>query len=259
MPNKADADDKRLNHKTALITGASRGIGYAIAESFASQGANLVLSASSEAGLKKAKRGLDEYAVDVSYLAADLRSAKEVERLFSFALERQPEIDILVNNAGTHLAKSFTEHRMDEFDQLMKINVYSVFQLTQLAIKQMQKIGRGKVINIASVAGLRGSLNSAAYNISKHAVVGLTKCVALENAKNGITVNAICPGIVETDLVQGVEDRMRLSGMSPAEFRERIIAQIPIGRMLQPEEIANIALFLASSESDGMTGQTITI
>ena len=83
--------------------------------------------------------------------------------------------------------------------------------------------------------------------------------MALENAKNGITVNAICPGIVETDLVQGVEDRMRLSGMSPAEFRERIIAQIPIGRMLQPEEIANIALFLASSESDGMTGQTITI
>ena len=102
-------------------------------------------------------------------------------------------------------------------------------------------------------------MNSAAYNTSKHAVVGLTKCIALENAKKGINVNAICPGIVETDLIQGVENKMKDSGMPPEEFRERIIAQIPIGRLLQPEEIANIAVFLASSESDGMSGQTITI
>ena len=123
----------------------------------------------------------------------------------------------------------------------------------------MQKLGRGKVINVASIAGLRGSMNSAAYNTSKHAIVGLTRCVALENAKHGINVNAICPGIVETDLIKGVEQRMETQGMPPEEFRERILAQIPIGRLLQPEEIANIAVFLASSESDGMSGETISI
>ena len=158
-----------------------------------------------------------------------------------------------------HIAKPFTEHEMDEFDHLMRVNVFSVFQLMQLAITHMQKLGRGKIINIASVAGLRESMNSSAYNTSKHAVVGLTKCVALENAKNGINVNAICPGIVETDLIQGVEDKMKAAGMPSEEFRERVISQIPIGRMLKPEEIANIAFFLASSDSDGMNGQTIVI
>jgi NAD(P)-dependent dehydrogenase (short-subunit alcohol dehydrogenase family) len=259
MQNRDDTGGKRLKHKTALITGASRGIGYAIAKSFASQGANLVLSAFNQAGLKKAKAELDAYGVDVSYMATDISSPDSVDKLFAFAVERHPELDVLVNNAGIHIAKPFTEHGMDEFDSLMKTNVYSVFQLTQHAIRHMQKLGRGKVVNVASVAGLRGSMNSTAYNTSKHAVVGLTRCIALENAKNGINVNAICPGVVETDLIKGVEQRMELAGMQPEEFRERIISQTPIGRLLQPEEIANIALFLASSESDGMSGETITI
>ena len=259
MPNPSVADGRRLRYKTALITGASRGIGYAIAKSFAIQGANLVLSAFNEAGLVKAKAELDGYGVDISYLATDISSPDSIEELFAFAVERHPELDILVNNAGIHIAKPFTDHGLDDFDRLMKTNVYSVFQLTQQAIRHMQKLGRGKVINVASVAGLRGSINSAAYNTSKHAIVGLTRCVALENAKNGINVNAICPGIVETDLIKGVQQRMETQGMPSEEFRERILAQIPIGRLLQPEEIANIAVFLASSESDGMSGETISI
>ena len=259
MPNLSATDGRRLKHKTALITGASRGIGYAIAKSFASQGANLVLSAFNEAGLVQAKAELDDYGVDISYLATDISSPDSIEELFAFAVERHPELDILVNNAGIHIAKPFTDHGLDEFDHLMKTNVYSVFQLTQHAIRHMQKLGRGKVVNVASIAGLRASMNSAAYNTSKHAVVGLTRCVALENAKNGINVNAICPGVVETDLIKGVEQRMDAAGMPPEEFRQRIISQIPIGRMLRPDEVANIALFLASSESDGMSGETITI
>ena len=249
----------RLAGRSALITGASRGIGFAIAKSFAMQGANIVLSATSETGLKKAKEILDQYGVDVSYLAADVSDSQQIDNLFSFAIKQHSKLDVLVNNAGIHISKPFTEHKMEEFDHLMKVNVHSVFQLTQLAIRHMQVLGRGKVINVASVAGLKESMNSAAYNTSKHAVVGLTKCIALENAKKGINVNAICPGIVETDLIQGVENKMKDSGMPPEEFRERIISQIPIGRMLQPEEIANIAVFLASSEADGMSGQTITI
>ena len=195
------------------------------------------------------------------HLQIDLSSPDDVQRGAAELLTRLDgkPLHALVNNAGIHISKSFTDHEMDEFDHLMKVNVHSVFQLTQLAIRHMQILGRGKVINVASVAGLRESMNSSAYNTSKHAVVGLTKCIALENAKNGINVNAICPGIVETDLIQGVEDKMKDAGMPPEEFRERIISQIPIGRMLQPKEIANIAVFLASSEADGMSGQAVTI
>jgi 3-hydroxybutyrate dehydrogenase len=225
----------RLSDRSALITGASRGIGFAIAEAFASEGSNIVLSASSELGLKKAKDKLDQYGVDVSYFVADVSDPRQIDNLFSFAIEQHSKLDVLVNNAGIHISKSFTDHEMDEFDHLMKVNVHSVFQLTQLAIRHMQILGRGKVINVASVAGLRESMNSSAYNTSKHAVVGLTKCIALENAKNGINVNAICPGIVETDLIQGVEDKMKDAGMPPDEFGERMISQIPIGRMLEPK------------------------
>ncbi len=259
MSNPITIGGKRLEHKTALITGASRGIGFAIAKAYASQGANLVLTASNEAGLKKAKAALDGYGVDVSFFPTDISSMDSIEALFCFSTERHPGLDVLVNNAGIHIGKPFVDHGMDEFDQLMRTNVYSVFNLTQYAIRHMQSLGRGKVINVASVAGLRGSINSAAYNTSKHAIVGLTRCIALENAKNGINVNAICPGIVETDLIKGVEQRMEAQGMPSAEFRERILAQIPMGRFLQPEEIAHIAVFLASSESDGMNGEAIAI
>lgn len=259
MSNPITIGGKRLEHKTALITGASRGIGFAIAKAYASQGANLVLTASNEAGLKKAKAALDGYGVDVSFFPTDISSMDSIEALFCFSIERHPDLDVLVNNAGIHIGKPFIDHGMDEFDQLMRTNVYSVFNLTQYAIRHMQSLGRGKVINVASVAGLRGSVNSAAYNTSKHAIVGLTRCIALENAKNGINVNAICPGIVETDLIKGVEHRMEAQGMPSAEFRERLLAQIPMGRFLQPEEIAHIAVFLASSESDGMNGEAIAI
>lgn len=249
----------RLANKTALITGASRGIGYAIAEAFAREGADLILSATTEAALQDARNALSSFDVNISCIAADLSSSDEVERLFTAALECEPKLDVVVNNAGIHIGKPFTEYAMAEFDQLMKINVYAVFQLTQLAVRHMQALGYGKIINMASTAGKWESMNQAAYNASKHAVVGLTRCVALENAKGGINVNAICPGLVETDIVRNAESKMIAAGLSEKEFRARIESQIPMGRTLQPEEVANIAIYLASSESNGMTGQTITI
>lgn len=249
----------RLEGRCALITGASRGIGYAIARSYAQQGANLILSASNEAALEAVQAELDEYGVDVSYLAADLSQESEVDELFARVVQRNPELDILVNNAGIHLGKPFTDHTMEDFDRLMKINVYAVFQLTQHAIRHMQQLGRGKVINISSTAGKWESMNQVAYNTSKHAVVGMTKCVALENAKLGINVNAICPGIVETDIIRDAQASVEASGITEDEFRSLLEANIPMGRMLQPEEVANIAVYLGSTESDGMTGQTITI
>ncbi len=249
----------RLQGRTALVTGASRGIGYAIAQAYAQAGANLVLTASNAAALETAKAELEAFGVSIACVAADLSLESEVERLFNFSIDRFPDLDVLVNNAGIHLGKPFTEHTMSEFDRLMKINVYAVFQLTQRAIAHMQSLGRGKVINISSTAGKWESLNQAAYNTSKHAVVGLTKCVALENAQNGINVNAICPGIVETDIIRNAQASVAANGISAEEFQRMIENQIPMGRMLQPQEVANIAVYLASHESDGMTGQTITI
>ena len=243
MPSSNSTVSNRLAGRSALITGATRGIGLATAERFAEHGANIVLSASNLKALKETAARLKQYAVDVSF----------------FAVDRHSQLDVLVNNAGMHIAKPFIDHSLEEFEHLMRVNVRSVFQLSQYAIRHMQALGRGKVINVASIAGLQGSMNSAAYNTSKHAVVGLTRCMALENAKLGINVNAICPGIVETDLVRGVEDQMVASGMPREEFRERIVAQIPNGRVLQPQEIANLAVYLASDESNGMNGQAVAI
>jgi len=259
VPTSNSTVSNRLAGRSALITGATRGIGLAIAERFAEHGANIVLSASNLKALKETAARLNQYAVDVSFFAADLSASSEIEDLFSFAIDRHSQLDVLVNNAGMHIAKPFIDHSLEEFEHLMRVNVRSVFQLSQYAIRHMQTLGRGKVINVASIAGLQGSMNSAAYNTSKHAVVGLTRCMALENAKLGINVNAICPGIVETDLVRGVEDQMVAGGMPREEFRERIVAQIPSGRVLQPQEIANLAVYLASDESNGMNGQAVAI
>ena len=249
----------RLSGRTALVTGASRGIGRAIAQAYAREGADLVLSATNEASLDLVKNELEEWGVSVACFAADLSEAAAVDELFARSIKAFPELDVLVNNAGIHIGKPFTEHSMEEFDRLMKINVYSVFQLTQRAITHMRSLGRGKVVNISSTAGKWESMNQVAYNTSKHAVVGMAKCVALENAQNGINVNTICPGIAETDIIRNAQKQVAATGVSAEQFQTMIEAQIPMGRMLQPEEIAHIAVYLASSESDGMTGQTLTI
>ena len=249
----------RLSGRTALVTGASRGIGRAIAQAYAREGADLVLSATNEASLDLVKNELEEWGVSLACFAADLSEASAVDELFARSIKAFPELDVLVNNAGIHIGKPFTEHSMEEFDRLMKINVYSVFQLTQRAIAHMRSLGRGKLVNISSTAGKWESMNQVAYNTSKHAVVGMAKCVALENAQNGINVNTICPGIAETDIIRNAQKQVVATGVSAEQFQTMIEAQIPMGRMLQPEEIAHIAVYLASSESDGMTGQTLTI
>ncbi len=249
----------RLSGKTALITGASRGIGSEIARAFAREGADLILSATSASSPQIVKGELETSGVSVICCPADLSDASQIETLFSQAVKERPELDVLVNNAGIHLSKPFTEYSMEEFDRLMKVNVYSIFQLTQSAITHMRSLGRGKVINISSTAGKWESLNQVAYNTSKHAVVGVAKCIALENAGHDINVNTICPGIVETDIIRNAQKSMAAAGVNADQFRSMIEEQIPNGRMLQPDEVAHIAVYLASCESDGMTGQTITI
>ena len=141
----------------------------------------------------------------------------------------------------------------------MEVNVFAVFRLTQLAVGHMKPLGGGKIVQISSTAGKWESPNQAAYNTTKHAVVGMSKCVALETAPHNIQVNTICPGMVETDMFQHFQVHADAAGVSLDELKTAAFSRIPQGRFLEPAEIAHIAVYLGSHESDGMTGQTITI
>jgi meso-butanediol dehydrogenase / (S,S)-butanediol dehydrogenase / diacetyl reductase len=245
----------RLQGKTALITGASRGIGRAIAEIYSAEGASLVLTATTLDSLADVAIALP----DATLIAADLSDAEQVSQLFEQATTRAGHIDILVNNAGLYQGKPFEQYTLDELDRLMKVNVYAVFQLTQLAVTHMKQRGSGKIINMSSTAGKWESPNQAAYNMTKHAVVGMSKCVALETAPFGLQVNTICPGMVDTDMFQNFDVHARAAGISLDELKAAAVTRIPQGRFLDPGEVAHIAVYLGSPESDGMTGQTITI
>lgn len=249
----------RLEGKVALITGASRGIGRAIAEAYAHEGASLVVSGTNLDGLKGVAESVRSTGATVECLAADLANEQEVVALFEQAVGVSGGLDILVNNAGIYDGKPFEAYALADLDRLMKVNVYAVFTLMQKAVIHMKARGQGKIVNISSTAGKWESLNQAAYNTTKHAVVGMSKCVALETGPHGLNVNTICPGMVETDMFQHFEVHADAAGITLDQLRTATHARIPLGRFMQPDEIANLAIYLASSESDGMTGQTITI
>ena len=253
----------RLAGRRALITGASRGIGRAIAEAYAREGADLFLTATAAANLAETEAAVSGHGGQVVCHGAEISDEMQVETMFAAAADALGQVDIVVNNAGVYLGKPFTDYTTAEFDHVMKVNVYGVFHMMQRALRHMQeKAGdgnRGKIVNIASTAGKWESPNQAAYNASKHAVVGMTKCAALENAAAGINVNAICPGFVDTDMIGEFKAHADRAGMDFDDFKAQVLARVPIGRALDPSEIAHIAVYLGSGESDGMTGQTITI
>lgn len=255
----------RLAGRTALITGASRGIGRAIAEAFAREGADLFLVATQASNLSAVGASLSGAGRKVTTHGADVSKPDAVAAMFDAAVAALDRVDIVVNNAGVYAGKPFTDYTVEEFDRVMQVNTYGTFHVMQVALRHMQAAnggkgkGKGKIVNIVSTAGKWESPNQAAYNASKHAVVALTRCAALENAANGITVNAICPGFVETDMVDQFKDHADRMGISFEELKTAMISRVPMGRMLAPAEIAHIAVYLASAESDGMTGQTITI
>ena len=254
-----NATSGRLEGKSALITGASRGIGRSIAEAFAAQGANLFLTATNLPKLDETRELLGEEAADVYCHAADVSDPASVEAMFKAAVEWRGGLDILVNNAGIYIGKPFLKYSLDDLDRVMKVNLNAVFQLTQLAIGHMLERGSGKIVNIASTAGKWESPNQAVYNISKHAVVGLTRCAALETAALGININAICPGMVSTDMFDNIVASAKEMGVPVEALQKLIISKVPMGRLLHPQEIGHLAVYLASSESDGMTGQSIPI
>jgi 3-hydroxybutyrate dehydrogenase len=245
---------------SAFITGASRGIGLAIADRFAAQGADLCLVATSLANLAEAEHVVAAHGRRAELLAMDVADRSACFDAIEFAREKLGKVDILVNNAGFHKISPFVDHTPEDFDRTLKVDLYGPFHLMQAVLPPMLARGYGKIVNVASLAGKWASPSQCAYNAAKHGLVGLTRCLALETAALGISVNAICPGLVDTDMVDRLcEQRAELEGTTADEFRATLLTRIPAGRLLATREVADLALYLASHESDGMTGQSISL
>ena len=250
----------RLKDQVAIVTGASRGIGKAVVEAYAREGALVTLVATRESDLLAVRDACVLSAERSLCIAADVSRAEQVAPVVAQTMARWGRVDVMVNNAGIYHAAPFLQHSPQDFQRLLDVNVFGVLHFMQACLPHMQARRSGSIINIASTAGKWGSRNQSAYNTSKHAVVGLTRCVALEASAHQVTVNAICPGFVQTDMVDELKAQAaQAAGASVDAFLQSMLARVPLGRLMQPAEIAEMAVFLGSSAARGITGQSLHI
>lgn len=241
-----------LNNKLALITGGGRGIGRAIALTFAQHGARVAVAARTREQVESVAHEIGAQAVA---LTCDVSNAEDVSRLF-----KDLDPDILVNNAGIAESATLVNTTDELWHRHLAINLSGTFYCTRAALPAMLAKGWGRIINIASIAAKTGAPYIAAYTASKHGVLGLTRSVALEVAASGVTVNAICPGYVDTEMVsRGVERITTRTGRSAEEALDALRRMSPQNRLVTPEEVAALALLLASDEGRGINGQGINI
>lgn len=239
-----------LNGKTAVITGSARGLGRAIALKLAQMGANIVLNdiPSSDA-LDQTAKEFESLGYKVAVTRGDVRNIDDVEAMFKTAVDTFGSVDILVNNAG--ITKDMLMIKMTEkdWDDVLDINLKGAFFCTKVAARIMMKQRSGRIINIASVAGVMGNPGQANYSASKAGLIGLTKSTAKELASRNITCNAVAPGLIQSKMTEVLPDKVR----------ENYLNNIPLGRFGTPEDVANVVGFLASDESSYVTGQVIHI
>lgn len=245
-----------LEGRHAVVTGAGSGIGAAIAVALAKAGARVTLMGRNEAKLASTARGLG----GSRCIRIDVTKKDEVVASMKAASDGFGRVDILVNNAGQALSVPFLKTSEDAWKQMLDVNLTGAFHCTQAVLPEMTKAGWGRIVNVASTAGLRGYPYTAAYVASKHGLIGLTRALALEIAKTGVTVNAVCPGFTETDIVRdAVANIVKTTGRSEADAREALLAVNPQRRFIQPEEVASSVLWLCSAASQSITGQSIAI
>ena len=251
-----------LKNKSAIVTGSTSGIGLGIARALAAQGANIMLNgfgdAAAIAALAEEMRALG---VQVRHSAADMSQPGQIAAMVAEATEAFGAVDILVNNAGIQHTAPVHAFPLDKWDQIMAINLSSNFHAIRAALPLMQQRGWGRIINIASVHGLVASVNKSAYVAAKHGVIGLTKAVALENARSGVTCNAICPGWVLTPLVQKqIDDLAGREGLSEDQARARLLGEKqPSQEFATPEQIGALAVFLCSPGADQIRGAALNM
>lgn len=250
-----------VENQVVFITGAARGIGYEIGETFAENGAKVVLSDVNDEGVQEAAKSLTEKGLNAIGVKADVTSEEEIEAAIDKAVETYGRLDVLINNAGLQHVSPIEEFPTDKFRLMQDIMLTAPFIATKKVFPIMKEQGYGRILNMASINGLIGFGGKAAYNSAKHGVIGLTKVSALEGAEHGITVNAIAPGYVDTPLVRGqMEDLAKSRGVELEKVLEEVIYPlVPQKRLLQVEEIADYAMFLSSEKAKSVTGQAIVI
>ncbi len=249
-----------LQDKTAVVTGGGRGIGAAIARALAEAGAELIISARTRTQIEAVAAELNGAGHRVQALTCDVTDEQSVAELARAAHERVGRIDILVNNAGVAHSAPLRRINLDDWNRLFAVNATGTFLCTRAFLPGMVERGWGRVVNVASIAALSGAKYIAAYAAAKHAVLGLTRSVAAEVAANGVTVNAVCPGYVDTEMTRESVERIALkTGMSNDQALQAILDQTPQGRLIAPEEVAHVVLALCDEKSRSITGQAIVL
>ncbi len=245
----------QLRDQVAVITGAGSGIGRATAKLFAAEGAAVVVSDLSSVGGQETVDQIRAAGGEAELVLADVTDEAAVARLFETAEERYGRVSIVFNNAGRMLRGTVEDVPVDEFRALLELNVVGVFLGCKYGIPALRRNGGGAIVNTASDVSFIGTPNAAGYCASKGAVLQLTRAVALDVAKEGIRVNAVCPGLVDTNFYAPDYER----GVDPAEFRAQSGARAPMGRMATPEEVAQAVLYLASPSASFCTGTALLV
>ena len=238
----------RLNGKTAIVTGSGRGLGKGIALKLAAEGAKVVISDVVAENAEQAVAEITAAGGEAIAVIGNIAKLEDVEKIYATALERFGKVDIVVNNAGINRDGMLHKLTIEQWDQVIAVNLTGTFYMTQKAAQLMREQESGRIINIASASWL-GNVGQANYAASKAGVVGLTKTAARELAKKNVTCNAICPGFIETDMTRGV----------PEKVWDIMISKIPMGRAGQPSDVANLIAFLASDEAAYITGEVINV
>lgn len=254
--------DRSKGRKVAFITGASRGIGRALSERFAEDGFELALFARSEDLLLQLQKDLHDRSMSAAVFPVDVSEPSRFSSALQAAREKLGAPQVLINNAGVYYTQSVEGHSVELFREVLETNLTSALNACRFVVGEMKKLGWGRIVNISSISGKVAEAHGAAYSASKFGMIGLTQSLALEVAEYGITVNAVCPGWVATDMARAQlndEKWCKLNQLEVEQSQEIARLSVPQKRLIQPEEVAHLVSFLCSENAGGITGQSINI
>jgi NAD(P)-dependent dehydrogenase (short-subunit alcohol dehydrogenase family) len=248
-----------LAGRRAVVTGAGRGIGRAIAGHLAAAGAAVVVAARTESEIEQAAEQIRAAGGHADPIACDITDDASVARLAAASEERLGgTVDTLVNNAGVYRPRPFDAYTLDDWRWILDVNVVALVRVTQAFLPGLLKLQRSRVINVSSIAGKKGTFGQAAYNASKHAQIGITRCLAMETGSTGLRVNAVCPGFTKTDLID-LDELGRAHGKPGTEVWAGVEQAATIKRTVSLDEIAAAVVYLASPAADGVNGQSLVV
>ena len=253
------AQDLRFDGKTAVVTGGASGIGRDIAERMAARGATVVVLDRDEAGGAKVRDGIIAAGGAAHAIKLDLSQIETFKDVVDKVLAAVGRIDVLVNSAGLSQLRKWDEITPDDWDRIFSVNLKGLFFLSQQVARHMCERKAGRIVNIASVGGKRGSALTLHYGASKAGVLSVTRSLAMVLAPSGITVNAVCPGYVETGLTDATDRDAQALGWAPGQRAKELVGRIPLGRFPEVAEVSNAALFLASDQASYITGQSVNV